>query len=57
MNDPYNKTIERNGKIYHYDPDHDIYYCRHEPMSTFDRYGWIVFIVVFAMLAIFLDWL
>jgi hypothetical protein len=28
MNDLYNETIKRNGRIYHYDPDQDIYYCR-----------------------------
>ena len=55
MNDLYNETIERNGKIYHYDPDRDIYYCRYEYMNTFDRYGWIVIIVVLAILVIFLD--
>jgi hypothetical protein len=57
VNELYNETIERNGKTYHYDPDRDIYYCRYGPMSTFDRYGWIVMILVLTMLAIFLDWL
>jgi hypothetical protein len=56
VNELYSETIERNGKTYHYDPDQDIYYCRYEPMSTFDKYAWIVMIVVFSMLAIFLDW-
>ena len=56
MNELYNETIERNGKTYHYDPDRDIYYRRYGPMSTFDKYGWIVMIVVFGMLAIFLEW-
>ena len=27
MNDLYNETVVRNGKTYHYDPDHDIYSC------------------------------
>jgi hypothetical protein len=56
MNELYNETIERNGKTYHYDPDQDIYYCRYEPMSTFDKYGWIVMIIVLTVLVTFLDW-
>ena len=56
MNELYNETIERNGKTYHYDPDQDIYYCRYKPMSTFDKYGWIVMIVVLLAIVIFLDW-
>lgn len=56
MNELYNETIERNGKIYHYDPDQDIYYCRYAPMSAFDKYTWIVTIVVLLAVVIFLDW-
>ena len=56
MNELYNETIERKGKIYHYDPDHDIYYCRYAPMSTFDKYAWIVTIVILLATVIFLDW-
>ena len=56
MNELYNETIERNGKTYHYDPDQDIYYCRYDPMSTFDKYGWIVMIVMLLAIVIFLDW-
>jgi hypothetical protein len=52
MNELYNETIERNGKIYHYDPDRDIYY-RYEPMSTFDKYGWIVTILLLTALALY----
>jgi len=51
MNDLYNETIIRNGKTYHYDPDHDIYHCRNTPMNTFDRYGWILVIVLLASIA------
>lgn len=54
-NDLYNETVERNGKIYHYDPDQDIYYCRYKPMSTFDRYAWIVLIVVLGAIAWYLE--
>ena len=56
MNELYNETIERTGKIYHYDPDQDIYYRRYGPMSTFDKYGWIVVAIILLALVIFLDW-
>ena len=56
MNELYNETIERNGKIYHYDPDQDIYYRRYGPMSTFDKYGWIVMIVLLSMVCIVIDY-
>jgi hypothetical protein len=56
VNELYNETIERNGKTYHYDPDRDIYYCRYEPMSTFDKYAWIVMIVLLLMICIGLDY-
>ena len=55
MNDLYNETIERNGKVYHYDPDQDIYYCRYEHLSTFDRYGWIVVILLLAAMALYFE--
>jgi hypothetical protein len=55
MNELYNETIERNGKIYHYDPDQDIYYRRYEPMSTFDKYGWIVIILVMGAVVWYLE--
>ena len=54
-NDLYNETVERNGKIYHYDPDQDVYYCRYTPMSTFDRYSWIVAIVLLSMVCIYVE--
>jgi hypothetical protein len=48
MNDLYNETITRKGKTYHYDPDHDIYYCRYgsSDMSHFDQYAWIYLIIM-----------
>lgn len=56
MNELYNETIERNGKIYHYDPDMDIYYCRYDgPTSTFDRYGWIVVTLLMAAIALYFE--
>jgi hypothetical protein len=56
VNELHNETIERNGKIYHYDPDQDIYYCRYEPMSTFDKYAWIVLILLLTTIAFFLEY-
>ena len=56
MNELYNETIERNGKIYHYDPDRDVYYCRYEPMSTFDKYAWIVLILLLTTIVFFLEY-
>jgi hypothetical protein len=41
MNDSYNETITRNGKIYHYDPDRDIYYAYQEE-STISRWSWVI---------------
>ena len=55
MNDLYNETVERHGKIYHYDPDQDIYYCRYAPTSVFDRYGWIVVTVVLTAIALYFE--
>jgi hypothetical protein len=55
MNDLYNETIERKGKIYHYDPDHDVYYSRLIPMNSFDRYGWLVVIAVLTSIAIYFE--
>lgn len=56
MNELYNETIERNGKIYHYDPERDIYYCRYEPMSTFDKYAWIVLILLLTTIVFFIEY-
>lgn len=53
MNELYNETIERNGKIYHY--DQDIYYCRYEPMSTFDKYAYIVVTVILVVAVWYLE--
>ena len=56
MNDSYNETIERHGKIYHYDPDHDIYYAHHE-LSRWDAYGWLAVILALATVALYLEFL
>ena len=54
-NDLYNETIERNGRTYHYDPDQDIYYCRYGPQSTWDKYSWIVAIVLLSAVCIYVE--
>ena len=51
MNDLYNETIERRGKIYHYDPDLDVYYCRYSDESTVSKYAWIFLVVLLAICA------
>jgi hypothetical protein len=57
MNDLYNETIERNGKIYHYDPDTDCYYCRYAPRGHWDTYGWIYASLVLAVICIYVEYL
>jgi hypothetical protein len=49
-NDLYNRTIQVNGRVYHYDPDRDIYYPRNEPLSLFDRWAWVATIVILSVL-------
>jgi len=49
MNDLYNETIERKGKIYHYDPDMDCYYCKHNPESTASKWAWVWCVVLLAV--------
>lgn len=56
MNELYNETIERRGKIYHYDPDMDCYYCRYDNESTASKYAWIVTIILLAGIAYYLEY-
>ena len=50
MNDDlYNEYIERRGRQYRYDPDHDCYYAVEGEMSGFDKYAWIITIVVLSI--------
>jgi hypothetical protein len=51
MNDLYNETIERRGKIYHYDPDTDTYYVRYASHSFWENYAWIVVVILLAIAA------
>jgi hypothetical protein len=56
MNDLYNETITRQGKIYHYDPDRDIYYAYTEE-STLSQYAWIWVTVLMAAVCYYLEFL
>jgi len=49
MNDTYNETIERKGRIYHYDADTDIYCPRYPAESPVSKYAWIVVTVMLAV--------
>ena len=56
MNELYNETIERNGKIYHYDPDMDIYYSRYSQESTVSKYAWIVLVVIMSAACYYIEY-
>ena len=56
MNKQYEKKIVVDGKIYWYDPARDIYYPRNEPMSAFDKYAWIVLILVLLATITLMGW-
>ena len=47
-NDIDNDSVTRNGRIYHYDPDSDIYYAYQEETIA-DKWVWIVVIAVLAL--------
>jgi hypothetical protein len=51
MNEPYNETIERRGKIYHYDPDTDVYYSRSSDEGIISRWAWLALVLVLAICA------
>jgi hypothetical protein len=55
MNDDYNETITRNGKTYHYDPDHDVYYSRSTDESRISQWSWVVVVIVLAAICWWLD--
>ena len=52
MNELYEQTIEVNGRVYRYDPDHDLYYRSHhqEPETELERWtkviGGIILLVI-----------
>jgi hypothetical protein len=57
MNDLYNETIERRGKIYHYDPDTDTYYVRYAARGHWDQFGWIYVVAVLSVICYYLEYL
>ena len=48
MNDLYNETVTRNGRVYHYDPDSDCYYAYQEE-STLSKWSWVIVVAVLAV--------
>lgn len=57
MNELYNETIERKGKIYHYDPDRDIYYPLPVKMTWADTWGWIIVSILLTGVCFYLEFL
>ncbi len=59
MNELYEKTIEINGKTYHYDPDYDCYYrvCTREDLTHLSQFGWIYVILVLAAVCYYVQYL
>ena len=48
--------IERNGRQYHYDADHDVYRPLDSGESAVSRWAWLVLVVVLAWAAVFLEY-
>ncbi|CAB4125771.1 hypothetical protein UFOVP181_427 [uncultured Caudovirales phage] len=57
MNDLYERTITVDGKVYHYDPDRDIYYPRPVKMTWADTWGWVIVSVLLAVICFYLEYL
>ena len=55
MKDPYNETITRSGRTYHYDPDYDCYYPRYERMTHWSKYNWIYVVAVLAAVCYYVE--
>jgi hypothetical protein len=55
MDELYNKTIERNGRVYRYDPDTDCFYRVPVKSSTWDQYSWIVAVALLSMVCIYVE--
>jgi len=49
-----NDTIERNGRIYHYDADRDCYYAYHKE-STVSRWAWLAVGIILAVVCYLLE--
>jgi hypothetical protein len=48
-NDTDNNTIQRNGRVYHYDPDLDIFYAHTEEESPISRWSWVGVVMLLAL--------
>ena len=57
MNDLYNETVTRNGRVYHYDPDHDVYYSRSIDESVFSQWAWVYVVVVLGAICYYVEYL
>jgi hypothetical protein len=55
MNDLYTETIERQGRIYRYDPDHDCYYAVYSDRTLWDQYGWLAVVAVLTAIALYFE--
>ena len=56
-NDTDNNTIQRNGRVYHYDADSDIYYAYQEatPISRWARVGVVMLLALGCLAAEYQD--
>lgn len=57
MNDLYDHYIEYRGRLYRYDPDHDCFYAVNQPMTSWDRFGWLAVLFLLTALALYLEYL
>ena len=56
MNKLYEKTIEVDGRKYCYDPDSDSFYRVPVKLSTFDKYSWIVAVILMSIVCIYVEY-
>jgi len=58
MNDLYNETIQRNGKTYRYDPDHDCWSpadC-YKDMTMLEAWSPLAIMLVLCAIAVYLEY-
>ena len=55
--DDYNTYIEHGGKKYRYDPDYDCFYPVNSPMSTWDKIGPLVTILILLVISLGIEYL
>ena len=48
--------IERNGRQYHYDADHDVYRPLDSEETTLSKWAWVILVIVLAVAAVFLEY-